>query len=55
MRAKEDERAEVRAAVDEYSDAVDEHRHSVNEAVRTQAEANQLRRRAEVIDHSDPA
>ena len=55
MRAKDDERAEVRAAVDEYSDAVDEHRHSVNESVRTQAEANQLRRRAEVIDHSDPA
>ena len=55
IRAKDDERAEVRAAVDEYSDAVDEHRHSVNESVRTQAEANQLRRRAEVIDHSDPA
>ena len=55
VRAKEDERAEAHAAVEEYSDAVDEHRHSVNEAVRTQAEANQLRRRAEVIDHSDPA
>ena len=55
MRAKEAERAEVHAAVDEYSEAVDEHRHSVNEAVRTQAEANQLRRRAEVIDHTDPA
>ncbi len=52
MRAKDDERGDIRAAADEYGEAIDEHRHSVNEAVQTQAEANQMRRRAEVIDHA---
>lgn len=53
VRAKADERAEVQAAAQEYSDAVDEHRHSVNDAVRTQAQANQARRLAETIEHTD--
>ncbi|MGZ8813442.1 MAG: CsbD family protein, partial [Mycobacterium sp.] len=52
-RAKVDERAEVEAAAEEYSDAVDEHRHSVSDAVRTQAQANQARRLAETIEHTD--
>lgn len=55
MSAKAGERAHVAAAADEYADAVDEHRREVSEAVTTQAEANQLRRRAEVIENSDPA
>ncbi len=53
VRAKVDERAEIDAAAEEYSDAVDEHRHSVSEAVRTQAQANQARRLAETIEHTD--
>jgi uncharacterized protein YjbJ (UPF0337 family) len=53
VRAKVDERAEVETAAEEYSDAVDEHRHSVSDAVRTQAEANQARRLAETIEHTD--
>jgi uncharacterized protein YjbJ (UPF0337 family) len=53
VRAKVDERAEVEAAAQEYSDAVDEHRHSVSDAVRTQAQANQARRLAETIEHTD--
>lgn len=53
VRAKADERADVDAAAQEYSDAVDEHRHSVSDAVRTQAQANQARLRAETIEHAD--
>jgi len=53
MRAKADERADVKAAAQEYSDAVDKHRHSVGDAVRTQAQANQARRLAETIEHTD--
>ena len=52
-RAKADERADVKAAAQEYSDAVDKHRHSVGDAVRTQAQANQARRLAETIEHTD--
>jgi uncharacterized protein YjbJ (UPF0337 family) len=53
MSAKADERADIRAAADEYAEAVDDHRHELNEAVQKEAEANQLRLRAEVMDAND--
>jgi uncharacterized protein YjbJ (UPF0337 family) len=45
--AKAEERAEINSVAKEYAEAVDEHRHELNEFVRTKAEANRMRLRAE--------
>ncbi len=49
-RAKAEERAEIRESTEEYEAAVDDYNQSVGEAVRAEAEADRLRRRAEGAD-----
>lgn len=53
-RAKAEERGEISAATAEYADAKKDYQQEVGEAVRTEAEADRLRRRAENIDPDTP-
>jgi uncharacterized protein YjbJ (UPF0337 family) len=52
-RARAEERSEMSAANAEYADAKKDYQQEVGEAVRTEAEADRLRQRAESLDDPD--